>query len=51
MRRAITSSTGASETIYRLRRQIDREEDNGKLRDLAVRLQIALSEEQMKTTM
>jgi len=39
---------GASEQIYRLRRQINVEENRGKLRDLVFRLQIALREEQSR---
>jgi hypothetical protein len=39
----------ASEQIYRLRQQINAEENPGKLRDLVFRLQIALNEEQRKS--
>ena len=34
----------ADDTITRLRQQINREEDSGRLKELVVRLQIALSE-------
>lgn len=40
----------ASEQIYRLRQQIHAEGNRGKLRDLAFRLQIALNEEQRKSS-
>lgn len=39
----------ASEQIYRLRQQINAEENRGKLRDLVFRLQIALNDEQRKS--
>lgn len=38
----------ASDQIYRLRQQINLEENRGKLRDLVSRLQIALNEEQAR---
>jgi hypothetical protein len=40
----------ASDQIYRLRQEINREENRGKLRDLVSRLQIALNEEQARST-
>lgn len=43
-----STRNSASEQIYRLRQQINAEENRGKLRDLVFRLQIALNEEQRK---
>jgi len=40
----------ASDQIYRLRQQINLEENRGKLRDLVSRLQIALNEEQARSS-
>lgn len=39
----------AEETIRRLRRQINQEDDHGKLKDLVFRLHIVLHEERPKT--
>ena len=39
----------SDQTIRRLRRQINEEDDRGKLKDLVIRLDIALHEERPKT--